>query len=368
MKPMNTRTLVTLALLALCSGCAMNGPKQLSLDRIDYGAAISGSWKEQMLLNIVRLRYGDAPVFLDPTSVISQYATIYDGSVAISGSTPVPPSLWMPPGPGAPNIGGTVVGRNYIENRPTVTYAPLTGDRFARSMLTPMQPHVVVSLAQAGYPLEVVFRVMLFSLNGLKNERAAGMMMCEPDPRFVKLVKAMGELQRKGSVGTRLERREKGDVPILTIQQEGDVPGLTEVRELLGVDADATELPVVYGNKKMTKNELALQTRSLNDMLFEFAAYIEVPEKDVAEGRALPAIKLSAELEKIWPTLIKIHSGEEQPADVLVATKYRNQWFYISDTDIMSKRMFSFMMFLITLAETSGGPASAAPQVTVPVR
>lgn len=351
----------------LCSGCAMNGPKQLRTDRIDYGDAISGSWKEQMLLNMVRLRYGDAPVFLDPTSVISQYATVYDGSVAISGSTPVPPSLWVPPGPGAPNIGGTVFGRNYIENRPTVTYAPLTGERFARSMLTPIPPHVVVSLAQAGYPIEVVFRIMLFSLNGLRNERGAGMLKCEPDPRFVKLVKAMGELQQQGSVSTRLERREKGEVPILVIQQEGDVPGLAEVREMLSIDADATELPVVYGNKKMAKNELALLTRSLNDMLFEFAARIEVPEKDVEEGRALPAIKLSPELQKVWPTLISIHCSETQPTDVLVSTKYRNLWFYISDTDIKSKRMFSFMMFLITLAETSG-PASAAPQVTVPVR
>jgi hypothetical protein len=34
-------------------------------DRFDYITAISDSWKSQMLLNLVKIRYGDAPVFLD---------------------------------------------------------------------------------------------------------------------------------------------------------------------------------------------------------------------------------------------------------------------------------------------------------------
>ena len=42
-------------------------------DRFDYITAISDSWKAQMLLNVVKLRYADAPVFLDVASVITQY-------------------------------------------------------------------------------------------------------------------------------------------------------------------------------------------------------------------------------------------------------------------------------------------------------
>jgi hypothetical protein len=42
-------------------------------DRFDYVSTISDSWKSQLLLNIVKLRYADAPAFLDVGSVISQY-------------------------------------------------------------------------------------------------------------------------------------------------------------------------------------------------------------------------------------------------------------------------------------------------------
>src|SRR4051794_13738657 len=59
-------------LLALPS-CASIGPATVSRDRIGYLAAVGESWKEQTLLNIVRLRYSDAPTFLDVSSIISGY-------------------------------------------------------------------------------------------------------------------------------------------------------------------------------------------------------------------------------------------------------------------------------------------------------
>ena len=46
------------------SGCASIGPPTVARDRFDYITAISDSWRAQTLLNMVKLRYGDAPVFL----------------------------------------------------------------------------------------------------------------------------------------------------------------------------------------------------------------------------------------------------------------------------------------------------------------
>ena len=62
-----------LAATLLTSACAGIGPHRLPADRFDYGAAIAASTNEQMLLNLVRLRYNEMPVFLDVDTVIAQY-------------------------------------------------------------------------------------------------------------------------------------------------------------------------------------------------------------------------------------------------------------------------------------------------------
>jgi hypothetical protein len=59
-----TRTALLLHLFALC-GCTHVGSKTPAVDRFDYSTAIADSWKPQTLLNIVKLRYMDLPVFVD---------------------------------------------------------------------------------------------------------------------------------------------------------------------------------------------------------------------------------------------------------------------------------------------------------------
>src|SRR6516162_2216614 len=49
----------------LLAACSSIGPATVPHDRIDYGSSIGNSWKEQTLLNIVKLRYADMPIFLE---------------------------------------------------------------------------------------------------------------------------------------------------------------------------------------------------------------------------------------------------------------------------------------------------------------
>ena len=68
-----TRALVLLAVLAI-AGCASIGPATIAHDRFDYTEAIAESWKSQMLLNLVKIRYSDSPVFLDVGQVVAGYS------------------------------------------------------------------------------------------------------------------------------------------------------------------------------------------------------------------------------------------------------------------------------------------------------
>ena len=52
--------------------------------------------------------------------------------------------------------------------------------------------------------------------------------------------------------------------------------------------------------------------------------------------------------------------------DAFVAVPYRNYWFWIDDRDLLSKEVFSFLLFMFSLLDTSG--AAAAPVMSVPVR
>ena len=59
--------------ILLLTGCKSIGPKMLPQDRMAYNKSISDSWREQTLLNIVKLRYLDTPLFIEVTSVVSGY-------------------------------------------------------------------------------------------------------------------------------------------------------------------------------------------------------------------------------------------------------------------------------------------------------
>ena len=107
--------LFTALILMLSFGCAGIGPKTVARDRFDYITAISDSWKKQMLLNLVKTRYVDTPVFLEVGSIISQY--VVEGSINL-GAT------WSDVIIGDSQ---TVGGSGKYTDRPTITYTPLTG-------------------------------------------------------------------------------------------------------------------------------------------------------------------------------------------------------------------------------------------------
>lgn len=339
-----------IALLAL-AGCASVSSQHVNTDRMDYGQVVADSWKRQTLLNVVRLRYADAPMFLDVASIINSYTV---GGNASAGAT-------LPSGTN-PDVFQLGASGNW-SNTPTVTYQPLLGDRFTKSLLQPIPPAAVFQLMQGGWPASLVFRTVVGSANGLRNASAGA----AADPGFIELTDALSRIQRAGNIGIRVEARKDGSAVMAVIRKEsGTAPNADScrVRELLGLGDDVSEFEIAYGLIPKNRREVAMLSRSMMEIMLQLGFGIDLPATHASSGRALPGQWQPGDAQA--KPLVQIHSGMDAPADAYAAVPYKGYWYWIDDTDIASKRTFTFLMILFSLAET--GQTTAAPVVTVPSR
>jgi hypothetical protein len=342
-------------LLLTASACVSVGPKTVPRDRVEYVEALRNSWKRQLLLNMVGLRYGEAPIFLEVASLINQY------SLGVQASA----GLGWTGGSSSGNSQSLGVTGGYAD-RPTITYMPLTGEKYVRSMLTPIPPPSIVGMVQAGWPVDFVFRLAVRSMNGLTSTSGARLMGTSFDPDFYRVLKALRRIQQSGVIGMRVERKGPQDVAVMLLTAKGAeavADDIRFVREKLGLAQEATEVRITFGTVPADDREIALQTRSMMEVLIELGSWIDVPPQDVTEGRAGPGQSAVKQDDVEVSPLIQVHSAAGEPAGAFTAVSFRDHWFFIDDRDLASKRVFSFLMILLSLAEGGGG--QAAPVVTV---
>jgi hypothetical protein len=168
----------------------------------DFTAAVVSSWKQQTLLNIVKLRYADTPMFVD----IGQMVAGYQLQTAMTASGTVFPSGL------AANFFSFLLGGTYID-RPTVTYVPLTGSNFIRTLMTPR----IQESGAVGFRVEVD-----------PETKREGILMAFPRKRIPPEIHAERQMMRK----------------------------------LLGLDPDKTEFRVIFGTGTDRDDVIAMQTRS----------------------------------------------------------------------------------------------------------
>ena len=332
------------------------GPPSVDRDRFDYINAVANSWKQQTLLNIVKLRYADTPVFLDVGQIISGYQL--QGSVGITGTLNSASAYGD-----LLNLGST----GSFTDKPTITYTPLTGANFIQVMITPIPPPALLMRVVEGWPIDILLQMGAQSINGLSN-RKGGAQGHAADPDFLRLVAALRRLQASGVIDFRVDvsKETKQEGTILIISQMDLSPEIQAdralVRSLLGLRPDLKEIKIVYGTMSGKDDVIAMQTRSGFQLLTQLGSYIEVPPEHVAEGRTYPQIQSSGDALSL-PPLIKIHAEKSLPTDAFAAIKYRDYWYWIDDRDYRSKGIFTFLLIVMTLADT--GEKSPVPIVTI---
>jgi len=346
-------------LLFFITACTSIGPATVPRDRVDYVNAIGTSWERETLLNIVKLRYGHAPVFLSITQVVTGYQFQGTASAGVTASNFTAVSNTF-------GLTGAASAQGQYTDRPTIIYTPLTGVDFLQKLMTPISPSAVLFVLQAGYPANIIMPLALDSINGISNESRREMGHAA-DPRFIRLVQMIRDLELADAVQVRIEHpKNTSETSLITFPSSRDPQAKAEsaeVRSLLGLRPGLQKFAVYYGGYSGKDDEISMMTRSMLQVMLELAAVIQVPQLEESESKVTPGL-VEGQANQTRMPLLNILTGTNLPADPSIAVQYNGRWFWIADTDIRSKSVFAAVMLLFSISDI--GIKGMGPIVTIP--
>ncbi|HXY35029.1 MAG TPA: hypothetical protein VEI07_12435 [Planctomycetaceae bacterium] len=409
----------TLGLFLCCcalSGCTF-GAWMLESAVLPYNESVTRVDEEQLLLNLVRLRYNDNAVRIDVSSIAAQYEVAAQAEARPFFEAPNPAgSVFETFTRILPDVLGSTA------NRPTFSLTPLDDPDTIRGLFTPMSVDGIVFLAETCYPLSTVFQLFVESMNGVPNAPTASGPPRGLVPEFREFKRAAEILQQLKDLGdVQFVREEKIteygshlSEPSVTAtalvdaakngfeyQQQSDKtwalvkrarklsleikpeavsrPELTELATLLHLKPGQSTYDIAVGTKESFVGEgagqhqsttLNINPRSVVQAMYYLSHGILVPPEHVACGLVktpLLADGTPFDWQELFAGLFTAHSVKQlrRPACASIAIKHRDHWFYIDDRDADSKMTFAL---LLTMSRVNPTPAKkGGPVLTLPV-
>ncbi|MGO9599517.1 MAG: hypothetical protein ACLP7Q_16130 [Isosphaeraceae bacterium] len=401
------RLIILLATCASLAGCM--GPKAVRYTRIRYNEVIRDTNDQQLLLNIVRLRYADSPVIIDLPNITSQFEAAGRGSYLGGTGNETP---------GHANLG---FGELSLRDTPTLSYHPREGREIAKSMLTPLSADLFI-VVNAGADLEQLLLVTMNDINDVANAPGATVLTPkEPsdNAEFVRGIRLLSVLRERDGTELAFETNEESDISsdpipkssvrgldllnaakdgyVYRTRGEGQVTLLKRERELylrirpgyvgspemqeaerifhlspgmskykikseLTEDSEQT-LPSALGS-----DTIYLNLRSVLQMMTFLSKGVCVPEEHVRSGIAPVTCGPDGRLFD-WTQVTAGHffvcSQKHRPRAAEVAVQYRGYWFYIPQDDVNSRAILAILETFFALQESDG--KTVGPLLTLPV-
>jgi hypothetical protein len=398
------RVVVLLAVCGCAGGCL--GPGAVRHTRMRYNDVVRDTNDQQLLMNIVRLRYADSPVFIDLPNITSQF------EISAGGSDPGRNGSQT-----AFGIGG-LLGRD----TPTLSYHPREGREIAKALLNPLTPDFF-TVVNAGANIEQLLLLTVNDINDVGNAaRATTLTPKVPDDNaaFVRGIRILASLRDRDAtelaLGTSEEEPESSSDPIsrssvggrevieaaregyvFRAQGEGQVrllkrkkdlflkirpayrhsPEMEEVSRIFGLapglsryrieselsDEVTQKAPSPLGNETIYMN-----MRSVLQIMTFLSKGVCVPEEHIRSGTA-PITPGPDGRPFNWTRVTAgnffVGSQKHRPHDAEVAVAYRGYWFYIDRSDVNSRAMLAVLEMLFALQES--GDRSAGPLLTLPL-
>jgi hypothetical protein len=309
------KRLLVLVLAVGTLGCSA-AAKAVRTNYAGFNETIQYNNSQQMLLNLVRLKYRDTPLFLKVGALSTSYSM--GGSVELSAGRVSNHSL----------LGAEMGGSFSVQ--PTITYTPLEGETYVKQVLTEVDTTTFALLFRSGWPMRTLSHIMLESIGDYMNNAD------EPSyPQFNVMVEVLHQARKEG----RLE-----------LVKDDDRVGI----EIL---TDRTELLSEERTGEMRRLFMPVedfQLRSFLDIMFFLGKNTEVPESQ--QDQVKPGNVNG------W---MNIRSSPGRPSDALVWVKYNGYYFSIARNDIRSKDSFALLKLLFQLQ--AGDVETIAPILTLPV-
>ncbi len=403
---------------AFCGEC-------LAVCRLNYNRAVQQTSREELLLNLERMRYHESEEFLGVSSITGQYTYTADL---------VARSIWPKNSEGTATLGA--------QSKPTIVYSPEQGSEFNQRKLSPVSLETLDLLASKGWAIDRVLRVTVRNLNDIDNATSAGGPTPGQKPdyeEFLYVTKLFRQLQLDHrSVEVGLEERVttdsskigepitlahlslKGEDMVTAAQQgyefrlsndnqsaelwkrpvttsvtvlrfAGTAEASPEVAEICQTLELQPNLPsyriridtagqlktphsrrlsrhgLESGTPVPLKDEITMSTRSLKEMMFYLSHAVNAPPEHFRCGYVRSTFDDFGNpfnWNDMTAGLFHIHYSEKKPIDADVAVKHRGYWFYLSNCDLDSKSTFNLLQELINLEIRAGGGAQI-PLLTI---
>ena len=409
------RILTAIAVAVLLPACSSFGPSALQQSRLQYNEVVKATTEEQLLLNIVRLRYTDTPSSLAVSSIAAQFELtknfqltpffVASGAEVAKSYSAILPQL---------GIGGA--------DRPTFSLTPVDDQEFTRKLFTPLPLDGLIYLAKTTWPISTVFRLYLENLNWISNAQTASGPTPKAEPVFQDFlggVRAMQALQDRGQLVFGVEDRsesqggplpaasvtakdvieaakngyeyrlddkgatwtlfKKTPQPVLLLDPEAaDSAEMRELARAFKLKPGLVKFPITqeafspFPSTYPKEGVLGIdvETRSLLQALYYVGQGVDIPAEH-AEGGLVTVTREASGRPFDWQRLLEglfhVYSAkaDTRPLNAHVAALYKGYWFYIDERDQDSKSTFSLLLELSRLEVI--GKTGAGPLFTIPL-
>jgi hypothetical protein len=374
-----------------------------------YNEVVRDTNDEQLLMNIVRLRYADSPVFIDLPNITSQFEAAGRGGY-LGGY-----------GNAAPSRASLGSGELSFRDTPTLSYHPREGREIAKALLTPLSADLLI-VVNAGANLE---QLLLFGMNDINDvANAPGSTVLIPqradeNSLYVRGIRLLASLRAqdatelafgtdeesegssdpipKGSIGGRdllnaakdgyvYRTRREGQVTLLKrekglylrvrppyvnspeMEEVAQIFRLTPGLSLYKLKSELSEeakggLPSPLGS-----DTIYLNLRSVLQIMTFLSKGVCVPEEHVRTGM-VPTTPGPDGRPYDWTRVTAgnflVHAQKHRPRGAEAAVRYRGYWFYITADDVKSRAALAILEIVFALQESDG--KSAGPLLTLPV-